>query len=197
MMDYLRIRNWDKWQSYRKDRGQPPWIKLHRELLRNPEWVLLTDAQRGQLVVIWLLAADRNGVIPASPKLIQKLGLMDEEPDIKLFIEHGFIERGVSAASPRRQDDRTESDTETEADTDIGKSIKKRIPKDFSISQRVREWAKEKGHNNLDVHYENFKLAAEAKGYQYVDWDKAFMGAIRSNWAKVEADAYDPLEVYV
>lgn len=95
-MSVLRIRNWDKWQSYRKDRGQPPWIKLHRELMRNVEWVSLNDAQRGQLVAIWLLAADRNGVIPASPEIIRKLCFMDTDPDLQVFISKGFIEHDAN-----------------------------------------------------------------------------------------------------
>ena len=90
-MKYLKIVNWDKWQTYRKDRGQPPWIKIHRRLLRNPEWVSLTDAERGQLVVIWLLAADHDGVIPASPEIIQKLCFMSEQPNLNKFIGLGFI----------------------------------------------------------------------------------------------------------
>ncbi|KKL61244.1 hypothetical protein LCGC14_2197270, partial [marine sediment metagenome] len=62
MTKKLRIRNWDKWQSYRRDRGQPPWIKVHRSLMRDMNWVSLSDAQRGQLVAIWMLAADQDGV---------------------------------------------------------------------------------------------------------------------------------------
>lgn len=93
-MDYLKIKNWDRWQTYRKDRGQPPWIKIHRRLMRNPEWVSLSDAERGQLVVIWLLAADHDGVIPASPQLIQKLCFMSKPPDLNKFTDLGFIENG-------------------------------------------------------------------------------------------------------
>lgn len=108
----LKIRKWDEWQSYRKDRGQPPWIKVYRALLRDPEWVALTDAQRGQLVAIWLLAADRNGVIPASPSLIKKLCFMDKEPDVEMLIAHGFIEgrrRPDAIVTPTgRQDDAPE-----------------------------------------------------------------------------------------
>lgn len=128
-MNYLKICNWDKWQSYRKDRGKPPWIKLHRELLRHPEWACLDDGQRGQLIVIWLLAADRDGQIPDDPKILQKIGLMNKTPNIKLFIEQGFIEhdvnvtstrrqRGVNVTSTRRHVDRTELDTEADTDTD-------------------------------------------------------------------------------
>ena len=102
-MEYLKIRNWDKWQSYRSDRGQPPWIKIHRCVMRNCEWVSLSDAERGQLVAMWLLAADRDGVMPASPSIIQKLCFLSSAPNINKFIELGFIEGTVT--SPRRQDD--------------------------------------------------------------------------------------------
>ena len=94
----LRIRNWEKWQSYRRDRGRPPWIKVHREVMRNPDWVSLTDAQRGQLVSIWILAADRDGRIPDDPELIQKLCYMSDAPTLEVFISRGFI-------GPRRQSD--------------------------------------------------------------------------------------------
>ena len=88
----LKIRNWDKWQSYRKDRGQPPWIKIHRCVMRNPEWVSLTDAERGQLVSMWLLAADANGVVPATPETIKRLCYMDTAPDIEKYKRLGFLE---------------------------------------------------------------------------------------------------------
>ena len=55
-----KCKEWEKWQSYRSDRGQPPWIKIHRRIMRNHDWADMTDAQRGQLVSIWLLAADKN-----------------------------------------------------------------------------------------------------------------------------------------
>jgi hypothetical protein len=91
-MNGLKIRNWEKWQSYRSDRGQPPWIKIHRCLMRNVEWVSLNDAERGQLVSMWLLAADNNGTISGSPEILQKICFMSSTPDIEKFIEMGFIE---------------------------------------------------------------------------------------------------------
>ncbi len=59
----MEIANWDKWQTFRKDRGTPPWIKVYRNLLSNEQWVELTDSEKGQLVSIWILAADKNGQI--------------------------------------------------------------------------------------------------------------------------------------
>ena len=124
-MGVLKIRKWEIWQSYRADRGQPPWIKVHRQVMRNPDWVSLTDAQRGQVVAIWLLAADQNGVIPASPALIKKLCYLDAEPDLKLLMDKGFIEYDDTLASSWRQLDQpeTEAETETETETDLGTNV--------------------------------------------------------------------------
>lgn len=64
-------------------------------------------------------------------------------------------------------------------------SPKTPLPKNFVISDRVKRWAKEKGHGNLEGHFENFVIQAQAKGYKYSDWDAAFMTAIRKNWADI------------
>ena len=86
--------------------------------MRNPEWVALSDAERGQLVGIWLLAADHDGAIPASTDLIQKLCYLETKPNINKFIELGFIcQNGVDVASRRRQDDQPKAETETDTDT--------------------------------------------------------------------------------
>jgi hypothetical protein len=99
----LQIKDWQIWQSYRRDRGQPPWIKVHRRLMRNLKWVELSDAQKGQLVSMWMLAADHNGAIPSSHLAIQKLCHLDAPPDLNLFIEKGFLD--AKATSKRRQHD--------------------------------------------------------------------------------------------
>lgn len=90
-MEYLKVRNWERWQSYRKDRGPPPWIKLHTRLMHDPQWRGLSDAQRGQLVQLWLLAADRNGLIPADPILCKNLAGLARKPDITAYINAGFL----------------------------------------------------------------------------------------------------------
>ena len=99
-MEYLKIKNWDRWQSYRSDRGQPPWIKVHRCVMRNPEWVELTDSERGQLIAMWLLAADNNGLIPSSPILIHKLCFMTTPLKLNKFIELGFLCQSDASLTP-------------------------------------------------------------------------------------------------
>lgn len=63
------------------------------------------------------------------------------------------------------------------------------LPDDFAISERVTAWAAKKGHGSLQAHFDHFVSKARAKGYVYADWDEAFMGAIRENWAGVGAPA--------
>jgi len=87
----LQVTNWDKWQTFRKDRGTPPWIKVYRNLLTNEQWVDLTDAEKGQLVSIWILAADKDGQIPDNPKMIQRMSMMTSTPNINKFIDLGFL----------------------------------------------------------------------------------------------------------
>ena len=68
--------------------------------MRNPEWVSLTDAERGQLVSLWLLAADNDGHIPGCPDLIQKLCYLDGPPDLDKFAVLGFIEHHDAVTTP-------------------------------------------------------------------------------------------------
>lgn len=61
------------------------------------------------------------------------------------------------------------------------------LPENFSISDRVLKWATQQGLAGvIELHLEAFVSTCKAKGYSYVDWDEAFMGAVRKNWAKIE-----------
>lgn len=83
----------------------------------------------------------------------------------------------------------TKPETETGAETGEGskppKGRKTHLPDGFAISERVAAWAKEKGHTQLPARLEHFVGAAKARGYTYVDWDEAFMTAVRDDWAKL------------
>jgi len=65
------------------------------------------------------------------------------------------------------------------------KKIQIPIPDNFIISDRVKKWAQVKGFTKLEAHLESFKLSCAAKGYEYIDWDSAFMKAITDDWAKI------------
>lgn len=81
----------------------------------------MTDGQRGQLVSLWLLAADHDGKIPDDPMTLQKLCFMSKKPDLELFISLGFIDKrrqgGVKVATLGSQRDAPE-EIRLEAETD-------------------------------------------------------------------------------
>lgn len=68
--------------------------------------------------------------------------------------------------------------------TPAKKRKKTLLPDGFGISERVKRWAVEKGHQRLEDRLEHFVGAAKARGYEYADWDEAFMNAVRDDWAK-------------
>lgn len=191
-MSERRIRNWDKWQSYRKDRGQPPWIKIHREVMRNPEWVSLSDAQRGQLVAIWLLAADRNGVIPASPLVIQKLCHLDTEPDLQLFTDKGFIEPDANMTPDRRQHDapETEAETETETETEQKEDTASAVTSIYVFEADPIRLTK-KDFERWQEAYPNLNLRGELLGLQQwaakqPSWFHAVQGALTKRSREIQ-----------
>lgn len=90
-MDYLRVKNWDKFQHY-KDRN-PSWIKLHIALLSSHEWVTApTDDDRLLMIVLMLIAAQTDNCIPNNPKYIQKVSQIDKIPNLSWILSSGFIE---------------------------------------------------------------------------------------------------------
>jgi len=139
-MEYLQIHNWDRWQTYRKDRGQPPWIKIHRRIRLHPEWVELSDAERGQLIAIWLLAADKDGKIPDSPAIIKKLCFMNTEPDVNKFIHLGFIDSNGCrldnhTTSERQPNVTPKAEAEAEAEADKKKPEGYALPSQEEIAE--------------------------------------------------------------
>jgi hypothetical protein len=69
---YIRIKNWQRYQHYRAQFA-PPWIKLHRSLLRDQEFMALPELTQWRLVKSWLAASEAGGVLPNNPKLLMDL----------------------------------------------------------------------------------------------------------------------------
>ena len=52
----ITIKNWNKFQHYKN--RKPPWIKLYRDLLDNPDWHSLSDFASKLLIEIWLVSSE-------------------------------------------------------------------------------------------------------------------------------------------
>jgi len=192
-MEYLQVKNWGKWQSYRSDRGTPPWIKVHRNLMSSATWAGLKDHDKGHLVSIWLVAADRDGVVPSNPDLLRKVCMLDHVPDVNKFIDLGFLEPvkmqdGVMVASSWRQDDSPETETEEEAEAeeeverDKARPKKRtRLPANWKPSEKLINYLQEKRPDlDADITFENFKDYYLSHGKLMMDWNLTCMRWIRN-----------------
>lgn len=91
----------------------------------------------------------------------------NQEPNNLITKDKGKTETGISLDKPAKRKQKIP------------------MPDDFSISDSVRDWAKKQGLDRLDEHLDAFKRKAEMNGYRYINWDLAFMEAIREDWAKL------------
>jgi len=103
--------------------------------MSNPEWAILTDSEKGQLVSLWIVAADKQGEIPGDPRILRKICLLDEEPNINKFIDLGFMATtrqpdDDQITSGSHQSDAPETETETETDKHISGDSPPEIPKE-------------------------------------------------------------------
>lgn len=112
---------------------------------------------------------------------------------------------GQKRASTFREQDRYETVTRVEKRTEEkskgvkastapkGASNRKTPPPEgFSVSTSVQDWAAKNGHTRLPERLEHFLGKCRANNYRYADWDAAFMGAVRDDWAKFGAANADP-----
>ena len=133
-----------------------------------------------------LLDASEDGYAPH--KWAERQYKSDVSTDrVKRFRERSMKQPStVSETSP---DTDTDTDTETEKKEEPRKrdnaprKKKTALPENFQVSDRVNAWAKLKGFDQLQEHLESFISKSKAKGYTYIDWDEALMGAIRDDWA--------------
>jgi hypothetical protein len=109
-------KNWNTFQHYR-DRC-PPWIKLHRELLNDKQYMCLPVASKAIAPLLWLLAAEsKNGEFDASiDELSFRLRMTNKEVEqgLKPLIDKGFFVDASTMLALCLQDAIPETETERE-----------------------------------------------------------------------------------
>ena len=174
-MQYLQVVDWDIYQTYRKDRGTPPWIKVHRTLLTSQRWSSLSDGEKGVLVSMWLVAAAKKGILSSDPQTLRKICLLDEPPNIQKFIELGYVKlcgfhNDNQVTTTCQPSDVSETETETETETE--KHIVQK--KDFALHRlkfekiwqtypakkgKEKAWLKFKNQVKSDQDFEDIQKA--------------------------------------
>lgn len=89
MSEFLTIKNWKRFQHY-KNRN-PPWIKLHYEILTSPDWVMIDDASKLLAIVCMMLASRNEGRVPNDLDYIQRVAHLSKKPCFKQLIKCGFF----------------------------------------------------------------------------------------------------------
>jgi hypothetical protein len=86
----LRVKKWEVHQTYRADRGQPPWIKLYAALFTDAGWNKLGDLQKCQLMHLWVLASLDCGHVDYTT-VSHKAVSLDTPIELDRFIAEGWL----------------------------------------------------------------------------------------------------------
>jgi len=149
----LTIKNWKEFQHY-KDRN-PPWIKVYRELLNDPEWYALDGYSAKVLVMLWLLASENTeGQLPDLPTIAWRLHI--EEKRLKTIIsklKHWLNDDASTMLAPRYHDAIPETETERETKTE------KENPIDWNIFTKFLESLKSNtAYTHINLEWELGKM---------------------------------------
>lgn len=121
----IRIRNWSKHQHF-KDRT-PPWIKLYRDILDDPDWHALSGDDAKLLVGLWLVASEdesRTGTLSSVRKLAFRLRISESVLIQGLNrLSNWLVRDDNDAISARYQDDAPETETEGETEKEANASL--------------------------------------------------------------------------
>jgi hypothetical protein len=116
-----RIRNWHNFQHY-KNRN-PPWIKLHKTILDDPDYAALPNEAAKYLPLIWLVASDsQDGSLPAINKLAFRLRVSSAKcEEIIKHLSAWVCNDASDVLADRSQDATPETETEERKETETKK----------------------------------------------------------------------------
>jgi len=106
----VRIKNWHRFQHFKNRR--PPWIKLYRDLLDDPEWHDINPISAKYLVMLWLIASEDHGNLPCVKKLAFRLRCTEKQIETILSTLGHWLD--ITMISPRHQGDTPEGEGERE-----------------------------------------------------------------------------------
>lgn len=132
-MEFLVPKDWGRFQHYSK--RNPPWIKLHFDLLDNPDFQRLPIASRALAPMLWLMASKYEDA--KIPYVVGDIAFRIRQPEsfieeaLKPLIEKNFFQvlqdasnmlaNGQQCATPETEKEgETKADTESKTKTDFG-----------------------------------------------------------------------------
>lgn len=199
----LQPKNWATFQHY-KDRC-PPWIKLHRDLLINREFMCLPLASKALAPLLWLLASEsKDGVFDASTEELQfrlHLSSKDINDGLKSLIEKQFfiVASGMLAecyqpAIPEREGE-TEKETEKRQKSNRGS----RLPVDFVLPEDwigfCQQYRKDLNPQSVFEEFKDYWTALPAGKGTKADWTATWRNWVRRQSAPKQSFAQQAADV--
>ena len=136
-------KNWATFQHY-KDR-KPPWIKLHRGLLDDYEFLRLPLASQALAPRIWLLASEYDGgkITASLDEIAFRLHVAESDlrEALKPLVEAGFLLDASGALADRKQQARLEKERETEGEKEREKEREKETEVVRAVARAVPDYA--------------------------------------------------------
>lgn len=116
----MQVKDWQKFQHFHN--RKPPWIKLYRDILDDPEWHGLDGLSAKVLVMVWLLASEdktQTGMLPSVSNIAFRLRMTDEKINQAISkLSHWIYQDDIKMISSRYQDDTPEREREGEKERD-------------------------------------------------------------------------------
>jgi hypothetical protein len=100
---YFRVRKWEDFQHYKQ--RNPPWIRLHRTLLRDHKFNKLSEAEQWMLVRIWLLASETDNHMAYDERWVRRAINSARKVPVDKFVQMGFLEEYDGDWSSRRSEE--------------------------------------------------------------------------------------------
>lgn len=176
---YIDLRPLDNWEYFRAKMGVSDaetteiLDKLAEMKVIDPEmWshrIIWSDSFVESVSDVWM---KRKGKIPQKPSFLIQKQEFPERKSAETIISVAEVHKGKDSIVKNRK---------------VKNICKTSMPDNFTVSEKVKSWASEKGFDRLDEHLEAFKLSCESRGYKYTNWDAAFMRAVRDDWARLRS----------
>lgn len=200
-MAHYRIVEWARYQHYR-DRD-PPWIKLHRDLLTSRTWVDSDDRSRLLAIACMLIAAGTENKIPADAKHVKRRAYFDWEPDFAPLVEVGFIElvseindlpeirkpmlapasapQANACSESEAEQSNTEKSREDNSTAKRGADRGTRLPEDWMPSEEDCAFAADLGLDSMVTaeEFRDFWTSVPGARGRKLNWSKTFRNRCR------------------
>jgi hypothetical protein len=190
-------KKWDEFQHYR-DR-KPPWIKLHRWLLDDRDFMCLPVASRALAPCLWLLASEQqDGSFDGSVESLAfrlRLPQKEIEAGLRPLIEKGFFLDAITMLAPCLQDATSERETERETEN---REQRQRTETERCASV-FGHWQSVHGHSSAKLTADRRKVVVKAlQNYSPDELCECISGYKASAWHQGQNErgqVYDALEL--